>query len=150
MPRPVLLLLCLGAFLASSACSPAPSGALNSESIRLPGGQVVEAEVAITRTDLTRGLMYRTSLAPDHGMLFVFPQSGKLSFWMYRCEIPLDIIWMDKDRRIVEISANTPPCRSAPGDCPHYGGNQNSQYVLELAGGMAARYGLKTGDQLSF
>lgn len=146
--RPAALSLLLLPFLA--ACSSHPPDALNAESIRLPNGRIIEAEVAITRADLTRGLMYRTSLAPDHGMLFVFPQAGKLSFWMYRCEISLDIIWMDPSRRIVEISANTPPCRTAPEACPHYGGSQNAQYVLEIAGGMAARYGLKPGDQLSF
>ncbi len=111
---------------------------------------MIEAEVALTQRELTKGLMFRESLAVDHGMLFVFPQSGKFNFWMYQCKIPLDIVWIDSGRRIVEISANTPPCKKAANDCPHYGGNEMSQYVLELAAGAAAKNGLKKGDELSF
>ena len=111
---------------------------------------MIQAEVALTQQDLTRGLMFRESLPMDRGMLFVFPQAGKFNFWMYQCKIPLDILWLDSRRRIVEMSADTPPCRKAASDCPHYGGNETSQYVLELAGGAAAKYGLKKGDELSF
>ena len=63
---------------------------------------------------------------------------------MYQVRIPLDIIWMDRYRAIVEIAANAPPCKTVASQCPHYGGNsERAQYVLELAGGMAAKYGLK-------
>jgi len=50
----------------------------------------------------------------------------------------------------VEISENTPPCRGQSWECPSYGGNHDAQFVLELAGGMARKYGLKLGDRLSF
>jgi uncharacterized membrane protein (UPF0127 family) len=70
---------------------------------------------------------------------------------MYQVRIPLDIIWMDHDRRIVEISANTPACLSRSAhECPSYGGHEKARYVLELAGGGAALYGLKVGDTLGF
>jgi uncharacterized membrane protein (UPF0127 family) len=58
---------------------------------------------------------------------------------------------MDRDRRIVEISAETPPCKAAIStQCPTYGGNFETLYVLELGGGMAAKYGLRVGDTLRF
>jgi hypothetical protein len=70
---------------------------------------------------------------------------------MYQVRIPLDIIWMDHQRRIVEISANTPACTSKSShDCPSYGGHEKARYVLELAGGGAALYNLRVGDVLSF
>ena len=97
-----------------------------------------------------RGMMFRDSLAPDRGMLFVHPSPGAYVYWMYQVRIPLDIIWMASDHRIVEISADTPPCRTKASECPQYGGHQRSQFVLELAGGMASKYGLKLGDTISF
>jgi hypothetical protein len=83
-------------------------------------------------------------------MLFFHEREGNYSYWMYQTRIPLDIIWMDRYRRIVEISANAPPCKTVASQCRHYGGNQRAQYVLELAGGMASKYGLKAGDILEF
>ena len=119
--------------------------------VRLPNGKVIRAEVARDVNDQQRGLMFRTSLAPDHGMLFVFGAPGPRPFWMYHTLIPLDMLWLNQNRRIVFISANTPPCPSEkPEECPNYGGEAYAQYVLELAGGVAAAQGLKVGDTLQF
>jgi len=100
--------------------------------------------------DLMRGMMVRESLAPDRGMLFVHPSQGRYPYWMFQCLIPLDIIWLDAGKKIVEISPNTPPCKGEAGTCPQYGGNYNSLYVLELAGGMANKYSLNPGDVIGF
>jgi uncharacterized membrane protein (UPF0127 family) len=83
-------------------------------------------------------------------MLFLHEAPGEYPYWMYQTRIALDIIWMDHDRRIVEISADTPPCKTDQGQCPTFGGHRTAQYVLELAGGMAAKYGLRIGDTLEF
>jgi uncharacterized protein len=123
---------------------------LNSRVVTLPGGQKVKAEVMIHPGDMGRGMMFRDSLAPDRGMLFLHRQSGRHTYWMYQVKIPLDIIWLDENRRIVEISANTPPCEKGANECPHYGGKADSRYVLELAGGMARKFGLQEGHQLKF
>jgi hypothetical protein len=95
-------------------------------------------------------MMFRESLAPDRGMLFVHTSSGRYSYWMFQCLIPLDIVWLDAAKRIVEISANTPPCKGGAKSCPSYGGNYDALYVLEIAGGMARKYGLDTGDSIRF
>jgi hypothetical protein len=141
-----------------TSCSPpsdsSKSGAatrLPTTLVTLPSGKVIRAELALAAADRQRGLMYRTVLAPDEGMLFFFPEFGYYPFWMYHTLIPLDIIWMDANRSIVFISADTPPCRSEKvEDCRNYGGEQRAQYVLELAGGAAAKNGLKPGDKLRF
>ncbi len=118
--------------------------------ITFPNGKKIRAEVMIDPTDLMKGMMFRDSLAPDRGMLFVHAQAGKHTYWMYQVRIPLDIIWMDSSRRIVEWSLNTPPCATKASECPSYGGREDSRYVLELAGGMAEKYGLRIGDTLTF
>ena len=65
-------------------------------------------------------------------------------------KVPLDIIWMDRERRVVEVSADTPPCLKEAAECPSYGGTAESYYVLEVAGGQAAALQLKLGDKLRF
>jgi uncharacterized membrane protein (UPF0127 family) len=103
------------------------------------------------QVDQMRGMMFRDSLAKDRGMLFVHTSEMNVPYWMYQVRIPLDIIWMDHDRKIVEISANTPACTSNTSrDCPSYGGHEKARYVLELAGGGAGMYGLHVGDTLNF
>ena len=118
--------------------------------ITLPDGHDIRAEVMTRPEDLMRGMMFRESLAPDRGMLFVHTAPGRYPYWMFQCLIPLDIIWLNADKRIVEISADTPPCKGPANTCPTYGGNHESLYVLEIAGGMAKKYGLKVGDTIRF
>jgi uncharacterized membrane protein (UPF0127 family) len=124
---------------------------LNTTEITFPSGKTVIAETMVNNIDQMRGMMFRDSLAKDRGMLFIHPKEQNAPYWMYQVRIPLDIIWMDHQRRIVEISANTPACPSTSArECPSFGGHEKARYVLELAGGGAAMYGLKVGDSLSF
>ena len=84
-------------------------------------------------------------------MLFVFADMQPRSFYMYQTLIPLDILWLNADRRIAYISADTPPCPSKnAAACPNYGEGVPAQYVLELGGGQAAAQGLQVGDRLGF
>jgi len=141
------------ALLFQYACGSKPSDVdgLNTTEITFPNGKTVVAETMLRDIDQARGMMFRDSLAKDRGMLFVHPKEANVPYWMYQVRIPLDIIWLDQQRRIVEIAANTPACTSKSSrDCPSYGGHQKARYVLELAGGGAAIYGLKVGDTLSF
>ena len=94
--------------------------------------------------------MFRTLLPRDEGMLFIHSTEEARGYWMFQCEIPLDIIWMDRNKRIVEVSRETPPCRDIAERCPSYGGNQRSLYVLELASGMADAHNLQVGDTIQF
>jgi uncharacterized membrane protein (UPF0127 family) len=146
----------LAAVLAAATLLPGCGSSNTTDEIGLtlvtfPDGTKVEAETMRTDIELLKGLMFRESLPPNRGMLFIHPEENIFHYWMYQTKIPLDIIWMDHDRRIVEMSLNTPPCTSTSAkDCPNYGGNFKSKFVLEVNAGIAAKNGLKVGDSLNF
>ena len=128
-----------------------PGPLLPTIEVGLPGGARVTAELATTPEQQARGLMFRSYVPPDRGMLFVGDRASRRSFWMYQCLVPLDMVWLDGAHRIVEIVREAPPCRETdPQRCPSYGGTVNSVYVLELAAGQAAAHGLRLGDRLDF
>lgn len=119
--------------------------------LTLPGGKQLEVELRRSTEELSKGMMFRAQLPPDKGMLFVFDNSQKRPFWMFQTIVPLDMIWMDEAKRIVEIVENAPPCKERDfRNCPTYGGNFETPYVLELAAGRAGALGLETGQQASF
>ena len=116
--------------------------------LTLPNETVIRVEVAETQQQRQVGLMGRPSLAPDRGMLFIFQSPDRHDFWMKNTLIPLDIIWMDSNKRIIYIAEGVPPCKTR--DCPSYGPTRKTLYTLELDSGMADRYGLKIGMVLDF
>lgn len=119
--------------------------------VTLPHGEQIKAEVVIQPQDMMRGMMFRDSLAMDRGMLFIHGSEGYFNYWMYQVKIPLDIIWMNRRHEVVEMSPNTPPCNGKSAQqCPTYGGTKKEIFVLELAGGAVAKYGIKVGDHISF
>lgn len=91
------------------------------------------------------GLQYRRELAPDRGMLFLFPVEETQTFWMKNTPIPLDMIFIDHDLRIVGIVEHAVPfsLESRSVGVP-------SQFVLEINGGLAKRYGIQAGDRVRF
>ena len=108
----------------------------------------INVEVVQKEEELHRGLQFRTSLAPDSGMLFIFKKSWPYAFWMKDTLIPLDMIWMDEARSIVHIEHNVPPCTADP--CPRYPPEHAALYVLEINAGYAAKLGLQSGDAAEF
>jgi uncharacterized membrane protein (UPF0127 family) len=138
------------AFFAAGCSSSNITDELDLTQVTFPNGVKINAETMRSNVELMRGLMFRESLAPGRGMLFIHPKEDTFRYWMYQTKIPLDMIWMDNDRRIVEMSLDTPPCGSSAKDCPNYGGNFKSRYVLEVNAGIARKNGLKTGDTLDF
>ena len=123
---------------------------MNTADITLPGGQAIKTEFVYDTMDALRGMQFRTSIAPDHGMLYAHRIPGKYGYWMYQTLIPLDMIWMDSKHNIVEIVENCPPCKGPASQCPHYGGHEVAQYVLQLGGGMAKKYDLKLSDRINW
>lgn len=100
-----------------------------------------KVEVADTPQAQARGLMFRTELAPDEGMVFPYAAPQMMSFWMKNTPLPLDIIFVGADGRIVNIAAMTTPysLESVPSAGP-------AVAVLELPGGRAAELGIAAGD----
>jgi uncharacterized membrane protein (UPF0127 family) len=111
-------------------------------------GVCFDAEIAVTAEERARGLMYRTVLAKDRGMFFVFPEEGLHRFWMKNTRIELDIIFIGADLRVVSISRRAHPCRKDP--CDLYSPSGNVAYALEIAGGLADTYGFAAGDRVEF
>jgi uncharacterized membrane protein (UPF0127 family) len=146
------LALLLLALAAAGCGGPENSGldALELRTVTLPDGQKVRAEVEMDAADMQKGMMFRDSLARGRGMLFIHQAPGQYPYWMYQMKIPLDIVWMDHDHRIVEISADTPPCTTKASLCANYGGHEIAQFVLELGAGEAKREGLSLGQKLDF
>ncbi len=101
-------------------------------------------EVADSPTERATGLMYRKSLAEDGGMVFVFDEKGNHSFWMKNTLIPLDMLRIGEDKKIIHIEHNVPPCKADP--CPAYGSNATSaRYVVELNAGISIHRSITTG-----
>jgi uncharacterized protein len=148
------LLLLAAAVLCLAGCSRSsdPVRDFRSREIVLPNGKKINAEVMTDPMDMQRGMMFRDSIPPDRGMLFIHGSPGKYPYWMYQVRVPLDIIWLDPNRRVVEISANTPPCEkpASAKECPNYGGNQAALYILELGSGEAAKNGVQVGTVINF
>jgi uncharacterized membrane protein (UPF0127 family) len=145
----------LFALLFLAACSapqktaaPPPPPATAGPRVVLPDNAAIQVELATDDATRELGLMYRDQMAADHGMLFIFPKSDEYPFWMKNTLIPLDMIWIDEQRRIVHVAANVPPCKADP--CPNYPPNAIAKYVLELGGGVAAKHGLANGQVLRF
>jgi hypothetical protein len=113
-----------------------------------PDGKVraeVAVEVAATSQERETGLMYRSHLGANDGMIFLFTQPQHLSFWMKNTEIPLDMVFADGNRQVVGTVEQAEPYAeqllSVDGD---------SQYVLEVNGGFCKAHGIVAGDHLRF
>ena len=103
----------------------------------------VQVEIADSPDELARGLMGRTTLGENRGMLFVFPDEELLSFWMKNTLIPLSIAYMDSDGRIVDLQDMKP----LDDDPPHYVSTEPAKYALEVNQGFFEERGVKVGDR---
>jgi uncharacterized membrane protein (UPF0127 family) len=110
-------------------------------------GQTFSIEIADNDASREHGLMDRTQMDADHGMLFVFDDDTPRAFWMKNTRIPLDMLFFDADRHLVSAQHNVPPCTADP--CPAYSSGAPARYVLELNGGQAGKLGLSSGDEMT-
>ena len=111
------------------------------------GGSAYKFEVEIVTTPETRaqGLMYRQSLAPNAGMLFIYPGEQPVSFWMKNTLIPLDMLFLKSDGSIARIAHNAVPHDETPIDS-----GAAVKAVLEVKGGTAQALGIKEGDRVEY
>ncbi len=101
----------------------------------------IEVEIADSLLKQMKGLMCRQSLAEDRGMLFIFGSDSYHAIWMLNMNFPIDVIWIDSDRFIVDIARNIPP-----GIYPVHKPKEKSRYVLEVNAGFADKQDIKIGD----
>jgi uncharacterized membrane protein (UPF0127 family) len=134
--------LVLAVLLQATACQAQPKVIIQTKENRELTFQV---EIADTPAKRELGLQYRRDLAADRGMIFLFPSESHHSFWMKNTPIPLDMIFINRDRKIVGIVEQAVPFSTDSRSVP-----AASQFVLEINGGLAGRYGVKVGDSISF
>ena len=104
-------------------------------------------EVADSFMKIMRGLMDRERLPADGGMLFVFKRDRKYGFWMLNMKFGIDIIWLDKNYRVVYVWRNAMPCKSIF-SCRTVKPDEDSRYVLEVRAGTASALRLRIGDRI--
>jgi uncharacterized protein len=136
--RVILVLL----LILSAACS-----SIN-ENMVCVDGNCFTVEVAATASDRAMGLMFRESLEDDYGMLFLFEEENNYPFWMKNTLIPLDIMWISADKKVVFVGRDVVPCEANP--CPTVDPGVAAQYVLEINGGLAEELGINVGDSVEF
>ena len=148
LARLTALFVMIGCMNAAPPAQKPVQTARNEPRIVLPDGTAIRVEIAADDPTREQGLMYRDQLANDRGMIFLFPKAGNFPFWMKNTLIPLDMIWIDDQKKIVHVEKNVPPCKADP--CPSYDPGAFARYVLELAAGVAGRHGLANGQVLRF
>ena len=124
------------------ACDAQPKVTIITKDGRQVGFHV---DVADTPGKREIGLMYRTDLADDRGMIFIFPRESQQSFWMKNTPRSLDMIFIGRDRRIVGIVEQATPFSLDPRSV-----EGKSQFVLEINGGLSKRHGFHAGDTVRF
>lgn len=154
-PLWIMLTILAAALPACSPAQPAANGSAAQENSTAPASAKLRTltvrsgtkthqftvEMAITADEQARGLMFRTELADNAGMLFPFDRPRVASFWMKNTVIPLDIIFVRADGTIESIAAQTEPY-----SLDSVVSGEPVAAVLEIAGGRAAQLGIKPGD----
>lgn len=110
-------------------------------------GIIITLEIAKTEKERERGLMFRTSMPKNHGMIFIFNQPQPLSFWMKNTFIPLDMIFLNH-QKIVAIFYDVPPCPKETLHCPSYSSIVDADTVIELNAGMTNQLKLAKRDKI--
>lgn len=101
-------------------------------------------EVCATEAQRALGLMYRRSLSEQSGMIFLFPEERENSFWMKNTYIPLDMVFLDREMKVVGILENVPPLNEAPRSV-----GKRSMYVAEFKAGVTRKDGVREGSKLA-
>lgn len=116
------------------------------------GGVAFDAEIADTPELRGKGLGERDSLAPQSGMLFVFPDGHTTSFWMKGMRFPLDFVWIGADCRVADITERVANAEPGTSDSalPLYNSAAPAAYTFEINAGEVQRFGIRIGDAVRF
>ena len=120
----------------------------NSRKISIYNGKNLidlNVEIADDNQERTRGLMFRESLDETSGMFFIFENENYQIFWMKNTLIPLDLVYIDKNLKVVDIKYAV-PCKEDP--CTVYKSAKPAKYVLEVNGNFTAKKNIKPGDKI--
>ena len=106
-------------------------------------------EIADSSDERAKGLMEREELGENRGMWFVFEDEAVRNFWMKNTKIPLDVIFFDKDKKVVGLVKNMQPCPEAETQCPRYSSEVPAMYALEAQSGFAENNAVQIGDVIT-
>jgi uncharacterized membrane protein (UPF0127 family) len=134
----------LSLWLVWAGVSPADATGRTLEVATAGGTRTFSVELAKTRPELDRGLMYRRSLAAGRGMLFDFGSVRPIAMWMKNTYVPLDMIFIGADGRVRRIAAN-----ARPHSTKIIPGGDGVRYVLEVRAGTARKLGIAVGDRVT-
>jgi uncharacterized protein len=116
--------------------------------LKLPSGKVQQSELMVEPGDRAMGLMFRPSLPADRSLLFVFDDLDFHGIWMKNCRFPIDIVWLDENRKVVHVAEGVPPCKKEP--CAVYEPLRRAAYVVEMNSGQARKEKVTLGSTLEF
>lgn len=134
---------------AITLATPAGSIALDKQPLAIvtaSGRHQVIVEVARTKQEQATGLMFRRSIGPDEGMIFLYPQDLEITMWMRNTYIPLDMIFVKRDGSVLRVEENTEPLSERVISSE----SDTARAVIELKGGSAARLGIRAGDKVEY
>jgi uncharacterized protein len=119
----------------------------NKSPLVMPNRQRLKAEIADDQNERQQGLSGRDKLADDGAMLFKFEQaSDGICFWMKDMKFPIDMIWLDTNKKVVTVRSNVAPETYPNSFCP----DSPAKYVIEIPAGKSEEYGLKAGAEVRF
>lgn len=107
-------------------------------------------ETAVTDEEKQKGLMFRENLSENHGMLFVYEEADNRSFWMKNTLIPLDIIFLDPNKTIINIEKAYPESNTPDSELTRYRSEAPAQYVIEVNQNFTERNEIGKGDRVRF
>ena len=134
----ILILVAIGFFLFSNSKEEIKSVCIKEKCFSV--------EIADENSERILGLSNRDFLDFNYGMLFVFQEETIPNFWMKEMKFPIDIIWIDENLEISEISKNLSPCEKD--FCPTHNPKEKIKYVLEINAGLSENYSFEIGDEL--
>ncbi|MBC8495201.1 DUF192 domain-containing protein [archaeon] len=135
-------IIILGLFVLLTACSTQETTNYEHRDVIINDINI-DVEIADSFSVQMQGLMYREELGEYSGMLFIFPDEIERTFWMKNTLIPLDMIFIDSNMKIVKI-VQAKPCIKDP--CEHYPSERAAMYVLEVNKGFSESHGIKEGN----
>jgi len=148
--RTLLMIFFLLLFFAGPGPAAATSPLEGLKTIAIQRGReriaVFKVETVSDEKKRVKGLSQRPPLPDDYGMLFLLDSTLTQFFWMKGMEFPIDILFFDKDNRLLEIMPDLPPCE----ECVKYKAPANTASALEINAGMADALGIKIGDGFVF
>jgi len=138
-------LACILLLFSLSAC-----GFKHFQFVTMPGGQVVRLKLAVSAEEKARGLGGIKSMPDFDGMLFIYNEPQQVDFWMYNMNFPLDIVYLDGNKQVLEINEKQLPCASAE-ECPSIlSGSTDVKFVVEVPAGQADKYMIVENAKLAW